>query len=507
MSSKPWAVCVVTVIVVDAAAVGVVVATAIATVVVALMKALVIVVVMIIVSDNYDDYDDRDDYDNDNIPDSCDNCPTVSNGNQADSDSDGVGNVCDNCPDEYNPEQLDDDSDNYGNACDNCPADYNPDQEDNDGDNLGDICDPDDDDDGILDDGDSSGEIGDNPCIGGNTVNCDDNCQFDYNPEQEDADGDGVGDVCQSAHSSRFIKVKQWRSADGGNDHWYGVLPELWFFVEADSVAHVTEKPKEMPGYLATITSQGENDFIKDSIINDIDSVPSILDELWLGGERNPGEAFYWLTGEPFIYENWAPGEPNHYQEDAMSMWGYHETDSRRPAGTWNNVHPRVNKFWAIVEWDGLFDSDDDGVADLNDNCLNDYNPDQLDFEGDGLGDVCDPDDDNDAVEDVIDNCPLTYNPGQEDSLGNGVGDACRSCCVGYRGNADYSPDDEVDLADITHLIAVLYLGAPGFECLPEANADGIGEYPDISDITSIIRYLYLDHTPLPECPLRDDDY
>ena len=186
-------------------------------------------------------------------------------------------------------------------------------------------------------------------------------------------------------------------------------------------------------------------------------------------------------------------------------MWGYHETDYRRPAGTWNNAADSINTFWAIVEWDGLFDSDDDGIADLSDNCLNDYNPDQLDYEGDGLGDVCDPDDDNDEVEDDIDNCPWTYNPTQADSLGNGVGDACRSCCIGLRGNADYSPDDEVDLSDITYMINVLYLNGLDFECLTEADADGSGDYPDISDITAIIRYLYLDHTPLPECPLRDD--
>ena len=214
------------------------------------------------------------------------------------------------------------------------------------------------------------------------------------------------------------------------------------------------------------------------------------------------------MTGEPFVYENWAPGEPNHFNENVLSMWGYHETDYRRPPGTWNNLLPDAYQFWAIVEWDGLFDSDDDGVADMSDNCLNDYNPDQLDFEGDGIGDICDPDDDNDDVQDDVDNCPWTYNPTQDDSLGNGVGDVCRSCCIGNRGNANYSPDNQVDLSDITYLIYMLYLGGDvsnDFECLSEADADGSGGYPDISDITSVIRFLYLDHTPLPECPLREE--
>ena len=37
-------------------------------------------------------------------------------------------------------------------------------------------------------------------------------------------------------------------------------------------------------------------------------------------------------------------------------------------------------------------DSDDDGVPDLQDNCDTVPNPDQMDLDGDGIGDVCDPD-------------------------------------------------------------------------------------------------------------------
>ncbi len=71
-------------------------------------------------------------------------------------------------------------------------------------------------------------------------------------------------------------------------------------------------------------------------------------------------------------------------------------------------------------------DTDEDGVSDESDNCPNDYNPDQGDFpDGDGVGDVCDPDDDNDGVVDVDDNCPIDPNPLQEDFDGDGMGNAC----------------------------------------------------------------------------------
>lgn len=49
-----------------------------------------------------------------------------------------------------------------------------------------------------------------------------------------------------------------------------------------------------------------------------------------------------------------------------------------------------------------LPDSDNDGVHDLQDNCMNTANSDQADFDADNLGDLCDADDDNDGLPDAI---------------------------------------------------------------------------------------------------------
>src|SRR5205814_4017212 len=58
------------------------------------------------------------DSDGDGVADCHDNCPHVSNADQADTDGDGVGNACDNCPTIANPSQADADQDGIGDPCD-----------------------------------------------------------------------------------------------------------------------------------------------------------------------------------------------------------------------------------------------------------------------------------------------------------------------------------------------------------------------------------------------------
>lgn len=50
--------------------------------------------------------------------------------------------------------------------------------------------------DGILDDGDGSGVVGDHRCIAGETTGCDDNCVEIANADQADENSDGWGDAC-----------------------------------------------------------------------------------------------------------------------------------------------------------------------------------------------------------------------------------------------------------------------------------------------------------------------
>ncbi|MEA3231392.1 MAG: thrombospondin type 3 repeat-containing protein [Thermodesulfobacteriota bacterium] len=75
-----------------------------------------------------------------------------------------------------------------------------------------------------------------------------------------------------------------------------------------------------------------------------------------------------------------------------------------------------------------LFDDQDgDGISDEDDNCPDTVNWEQVDTDGDDLGNACDDDDDNDSVPDREDNCPLNFNPNQTDDDGVGGGNACDS--------------------------------------------------------------------------------
>ncbi len=75
-------------------------------------------------------------------------------------------------------------------------------------------------------------------------------------------------------------------------------------------------------------------------------------------------------------------------------------------------------------------DMDLDGIRDSEDNCVYDSNPDQIDSDGDGLGDVCDqyPNDyDNDGYNSDIDcdDSNVNVNSGQEEDYYNGIDDDC----------------------------------------------------------------------------------
>jgi len=99
-----------------------------------------------------------------------------------------------------------------------------------------------------------------------------------------------------------------------------------------------------------------------------------------------------------------------------------------------------VDDYWTLnelvstnVDWDG------DGVPSDTDVCPGIANPNQLDFDEDGMGDVCDDDDDNDGVADIDDAFPFDADE-TLDTDGDGIGNNADTDDDG-----DGIPDEEDD--------------------------------------------------------------
>ena len=85
-------------------------------------------------------------------------------------------------------------------------------------------------------------------------------------------------------------------------------------------------------------------------------------------------------------------------------------------------------------------DSDSDGTPDCNDNCPAVPNGNQDDFDLDGTGDACDPDDDNDTVPDEQDTDP--FDPV---TCADADGDSCDDCTSGIDDPANDGTDTDGD--------------------------------------------------------------
>ncbi len=158
-----------------------------------------------------------------------------------------------------------------------------------------------------------------------------------------------------------------------------------------------------------------------------------------------------------------------------------------------------------VAKLDPGIDADGDGIADGIDNCPANHNPDQVDADHDGTGDVCDActDTDGDGFGDdaypantcLRDNCPGVANPSQTDTNGDGIGDTC--CCVSVRGNVNYT--SIVDLADLSALVSYLTGGGYHLPCPNEANVNG-GGIVYLDDLSALVSYLTGGGYVLPQC-------
>lgn len=100
----------------------------------------------------------------------------------------------------------------------------------------------------------------------------------------------------------------------------YAVVSGAYTWAEAAAAA--TAFPSCSSAHLATVTSPEEQSTL-------IETFGSALSITWLGGFQDPsgvepGDGWEWITGEPWSYTNWQPGEPNDESpgEDALGFGG-----------------------------------------------------------------------------------------------------------------------------------------------------------------------------------------
>jgi len=140
----------------------------------------------------------------------------------------------------------------------------------------------------------------------------------------------------------------EWPISSGGNGYYYEavLVPETINWESAKTAAETAG------GYLATLTSAEENIFVFNLIKDNTDfwqanphsSNPDFIywEGPWLGGFQPDGSPepdgnWQWVTGEPFSYTNWAPGEPSpsHPDSDRLQFFGYGSITNPE----WNDIN------------------------------------------------------------------------------------------------------------------------------------------------------------------------
>ncbi len=332
---------------------------------------------------------------------------------------DGEDNDCDGDVDENFPDtdqdgeadclETDKDGDGIPDGLDNCPALFNPGQQDADLDTIGDPCDPDDDNDKTADESDCA--------------------PFD------DAIHPGASELC-----------------DGLDNNCNYIVDEG--FVDSDT-----------DGWKDCADDDDDNDGTPDELdcapLNQAISpeAPEVCDGLDNDCDQAVDEGFGDLD------------------QDGMADCVDDDRDGDQVANEVDNCPNLANAAQDDADGDGIGDFcdlelDGDGIPNATDNCPTMYNPGQSDIDTDGLGDLCDDDIDGDAVAPAEDNCPLVYNPDQKDLDQDGIGDACEN---------DKDNDGAPDGTDCAPLDPTIYPGAD--ELCDDLDNDCDGQfdegYPD----------------------------
>ncbi|MDJ0869954.1 MAG: S8 family serine peptidase [Myxococcota bacterium] len=335
-----------------------------------------------------------------------------------DQDGDGVCSAIDNCVLVANPEQWDFDLDGVGDACDNCVLTANPDQANNDGDAAGDACDPDDDNDGcpdVFDDDPLRDVVRKGRWIG---PTCPGGSGTTWGPANGDPDKDGIPncmdpnddgddwpdseDDCPLTPGNDVFLCTEFRDCPvqvwwdvclfGGCDEFFTKLTQA---INPDPTLLQFESMEILNQSLALLPPAGV-------------SALEAIDQLAGGGGGGGGGAAPRGPAEALRLELWRRGRDGGDDRFVALVAEYLPSDlvvGETGPGAWIVIDPTDlqdpvgTSLIAATTWSpgsppgaSPPDGDGDGWPDPFDNCAEASNPDQVDTNGDAIGNRCDPD-------------------------------------------------------------------------------------------------------------------
>jgi len=291
--------------------------------------------------------------------------------------------------------RYDVDDDDIGLALDNCPDVANADQANVDMDDFGDLCDPDADNDGVL-----------------NNMGTD---------QSYETDNFSVSGLPFGANSSQIISIAQTFEITSASTLDAVVMPISSFNCQ---VGTLTVDIRLLDG--SGNPSQSSQDIMQttDVVINqlgDLETEGGLLTVNLPEQEYSAGQELAVVL--------------NHTDQ---CIWLLSDTNPlpNYPLGSGQFIPTSVPDTWFTL-------SAANSVSDLPfetvvtpinpDNCPANSNADQIDSDGNGVGDVCEGisgDQDGDSVLDASDNCPTVPNIQQIDSDDNGTGDRCEGLAM-----------------------------------------------------------------------------